>query len=78
MNPPQTLNSDKCSNPDSSGYIDDSTIRVSIIININVSNEEQKFFKLIIQIIKIQLFLLYIYLKIYIFNVLKFFLLEAN
>ncbi|XP_034940276.1 uncharacterized protein [Chelonus insularis] len=26
-NPPQTLNSDKCSNPDSSGYIDDSTIR---------------------------------------------------
>ena len=29
LNPPQTLNSDKCSNPDSSGYIDDSTIRVS-------------------------------------------------
>lgn len=28
LNPPQTLNSDKCSNPDSSGYIDDSTIRV--------------------------------------------------
>ena len=27
LNPPQTLNSDKCSNPDSSGYIDDSTIR---------------------------------------------------
>lgn len=31
LNPPQTLNSDKCSNPDSSGYIDDSTIRVSLI-----------------------------------------------
>ncbi|XP_076633280.1 uncharacterized protein LOC143347721 isoform X2 [Colletes latitarsis] len=29
LNPPQTLNSDKCSNPDSSGYIDDSTIRYS-------------------------------------------------
>lgn len=29
LNKPQTLN-DKCSNPDSSGYIDDSTIRVSI------------------------------------------------
>lgn len=28
LNKPQTLN-DKCSNPDSSGYIDDSTIRVS-------------------------------------------------
>ncbi|XP_017878519.1 uncharacterized protein LOC108624056 isoform X2 [Ceratina calcarata] len=27
LNPPQTLNSDKCSNLDSSGYIDDSTIR---------------------------------------------------
>ncbi|XP_033209780.1 uncharacterized protein LOC117168317 [Belonocnema kinseyi] len=27
LNPPQSLNSDKCSNPDSSGYIDDSTIR---------------------------------------------------
>ncbi|XP_066581298.1 uncharacterized protein [Prorops nasuta] len=27
LNPPQALNSDKCSNPDSSGYIDDSTIR---------------------------------------------------
>lgn len=38
LNKPQTLN-DKCSNPDSSGYLDDSTIRVSIIfmhININV------------------------------------------
>lgn len=29
LNKPQTLN-DKCSNPDSSGYIDDSTIRVSL------------------------------------------------
>lgn len=29
LNKPQTLN-DKCSNPDSSGYLDDSTIRVSI------------------------------------------------
>lgn len=28
LNKPQTLN-DKCSNPDSSGYIDDSTLRVS-------------------------------------------------
>lgn len=28
LNKPQTLN-DKCSNPDSSGYLDDSTIRVS-------------------------------------------------
>ncbi|CAD6239467.1 GSCOCG00008702001-RA-CDS [Cotesia congregata] len=27
LNPPQTLNSDKCSNPDTSGYIDDSTIQ---------------------------------------------------
>lgn len=30
LNKPQTLN-DKCSNPDSSGYLDDSTIRVSIV-----------------------------------------------
>lgn len=30
LNKPQTLN-DKCSNPDSSGYLDDSTIRVGII-----------------------------------------------
>lgn len=30
LNKPQTLN-DKCSNPDSSGYLDDSTIRVSIL-----------------------------------------------
>lgn len=30
LNKPQTLN-DKCSNPDSSGYLDDSTIRVCII-----------------------------------------------
>ena len=29
LNKPQTLN-DKCSNPDSSGYIDDSTLRVSV------------------------------------------------
>lgn len=33
LNKPQTLN-DKCSNPDSSGYIDDSTIRVSIPFHI--------------------------------------------
>lgn len=33
LNKPQTLN-DKCSNPDSSGYIDDSTIRVTITFNI--------------------------------------------
>lgn len=32
LNKPQTLN-DKCSNPDSSGYLDDSTIRVSIVSN---------------------------------------------
>lgn len=30
LNKPQTLN-DKCSNPDSSGYLDDSTIRVGIL-----------------------------------------------
>lgn len=30
LNKPQTLN-DKCSNPDSSGYLDDSTVRVSIV-----------------------------------------------
>lgn len=32
LNKPQTLN-DKCSNPDSSGYLDDSTIRVGILLN---------------------------------------------
>lgn len=32
LNKPQTLN-DKCSNPDSSGYLDDSTIRVSICVS---------------------------------------------
>lgn len=32
LNKPQTLN-DKCSNPDSSGYIDDSTLRVSARIS---------------------------------------------
>lgn len=31
LNKPQTLN-DKCSNPDSSGYLDDSTIRVSFLL----------------------------------------------
>lgn len=31
LNKPQTLN-DKCSNPDSSGYLDDSTIRVGILV----------------------------------------------
>lgn len=31
LNKPQTLN-DKCSNPDSSGYLDDSTIRVSNLL----------------------------------------------
>lgn len=34
LNKPQTLN-DKCSNPDSSGYIDDSTIRVSFPFNMH-------------------------------------------
>lgn len=32
LNKPQTLN-DKCSNPDSSGYLDDSTIRVRFIFD---------------------------------------------
>lgn len=38
LNKPQTLN-DKCSNPDSSGYLDDSTIRVCILfLHMDFSN----------------------------------------
>lgn len=39
LNKPQTLN-DKCSNPDSSGYLDDSTIRVSTSLCQNVQNTD--------------------------------------
>lgn len=35
LNKPQTLN-DKCSNPDSSGYLDDSTIRVRLNFIISI------------------------------------------
>lgn len=35
LNKPQTLN-DKCSNPDSSGYLDDSTIRVGILFESSI------------------------------------------
>jgi len=40
VNKPQTLN-DKCSNPDSSGYIDDSTLRVAIIPFFEKKNQER-------------------------------------